>query len=335
MREPDFWWRPPGIASALLTPVAAVYGAIAARRLRQSGHRARVPVLCVGNPTIGGSGKTPTAIAFAKIALAANARPVFLTRGYGGRLQGPVCVNAAHRAVEVGDEPLLLARVAPTVVSGDRVAGAKLAETLGANVIIMDDGFQNPSLMKDFAVLVVDGRRAVGNGRMIPAGPLRAPLSLQLDYADALLTVGEATAASNIVAEATDRALSILHARIEPDSGALATVMNRKILAFAGIADPEKFFATLAATGVAMAATVRFADHHRYTASDAERLLARAEREGLHLLTTEKDLARLQGEEDTAELAARATALPVTLVFDKEDEVRRLILKLLRTKPRT
>jgi len=335
MREPAFWWRPAGLAAALLAPAAAGYGAIAARAFKQTGHRTQVPVVCVGNLTVGGSGKTPTAIAIARIFLAARKRPAFLTRGYGGKLAGPLRVDpSVHRAVDVGDEPLLLAREAPTIVSRDRVAGALLAEANGVDVIVMDDGFQNPSLMKDLAFLVVDGRRGIGNGRMIPAGPLRAPLTLQLDHADALLAVGEATNVRDVIAEATDRALSIFRGRLEGDRTAIADLSNQKVLAFAGIADPEKFFATLAAMGAAPTVTAGFPDHHRYTAGEARDLIDRADREGLRLLTTEKDLVRLQGEQDLAALAARSTALPVTLAFEGEDAVRRLVLGVLRAKPR-
>jgi tetraacyldisaccharide 4'-kinase len=333
MREPAFWWRAPGVAATLLAPAAAAYGAVAARRLKQTGHRAGVPVLCVGNPTIGGSGKTPAAIAIAKIFLAAGKRPVFLTRGYGGRLAGPIRVDTqSHRAIDVGDEPLLLARVAPTIVSGDRVAGAALAEATGTDVIVMDDGFQNPSLVKDLALLVVDCRRGVGNGRVLPAGPLRAPLSLQLDYADALLAIGDAKAAGEVVAEANDRGLSIFRGRFEPDEPAIATVSGHRVLAFAGIADPGKFFATLVGSGIAPAATASFPDHHRFTAEEAKELLARAEREDLTLLTTEKDLVRMRGEPELADLFSRTRALPVTLKFDKEDAMRRLALSVLKTK---
>jgi tetraacyldisaccharide 4'-kinase len=333
MREPAFWWRPPGLAAALLAPAAAAYGAIAERALRQAGQRSRVPVLCVGNLTVGGGGKTPTAIAVARLYLAAGVRPIFLTRGYGGRLSGPIPVDAkVHRAADVGDEPLLLARVATTIVARDRVAGAALAQSIGADVIVMDDGFQNPSLVKDLALLVVDGRRGIGNGRVIPAGPLRAPLAVQLEYADALLAVGEAKGASDVVADATERGLSIFHGRLEPDPAAIAALRGRKVLAFAGIADPEKFFATLTAIGITAAATERFPDHHRYTATDARNLLSRAEREVLDLVTTEKDLARLQGEQDAAELLACTTALPVSLMFDEEDAVRRLTLNMVRGK---
>jgi tetraacyldisaccharide 4'-kinase len=331
MREPAFWWRPPGLAAALLAPAAAAYGAIAERALRQAGQRSRVPVLCVGNLTVGGGGKTPTAIAIARLFLAAGVRPIFLTRGYGGRLSGPIRVDAkVHRAADVGDEPLLLARVTTTIVARDRVAGAALAQSIGADVIVMDDGFQNPSLVKDLALLVVDGRRGIGNGRMIPAGPLRAPLAVQLEYADALLAVGEAKGASDVVAEATERGLSIFHGRLEPDPAAIAAFRGRKVLAFAGIADPGKFFATLAAIGITAVATERFPDHHRYTATDARNLLTRAEHESLDLVATEKDLARLQGEQNVAELLARTTALPVSLMFDDEDAVRRLMLDVLR-----
>jgi tetraacyldisaccharide 4'-kinase len=333
MREPAFWWRPPGLAAALLAPAAAAYGAIAERALRQTGQRSRVPVLCVGNLTVGGGGKTPTAIAIAKLYLVAGMRPIFLTRGYGGRLSGPIRVDAkVHRAADVGDEPLLLARAATTIVARDRVAGAALAQSIGADVIVMDDGFQNPSLVKDLALLVVDGRRGIGNGRVIPAGPLRAPLAVQLEYADALLAVGEAKGASDVVAEATERGLSIFHGCLEPDPAAIAALRGRRVLAFAGIADPGKFFATLAAIGITAAATERFPDHHRYTATDVRRLLTRADHEVLDLVTTEKDLVRLQGEQDAAELLARTTALPVSLMFDEEDAVRRLMLNVVRVR---
>jgi len=179
MRAPRFWWDPPGILSTLLSPLAAIYGSVAARRLEQPGERVGIPVICIGNLTVGGAGKTPTALAIAHMLLAAGEKPMFLTRGYGGRLAGPVMVDPAHTAVQVGDEPLLLARVAPAIVAQDRVAGARLAKDNGASVIVMDDGFQNPALTKDLSILVVDAR-GTGNGRVLPAGPLRAPLKTQL-----------------------------------------------------------------------------------------------------------------------------------------------------------
>ena len=327
MREPAFWWRETGVAARLLAPVAALYGAVAGARLKRRGHRAGAPVLCIGNLTVGGAGKTPTALAVARLLAAAGERPAFLSRGYGGELPGPLAVDPArHRAAEVGDEPLLLARAAPTVVARARVAGAKLAVAAGASVIVMDDGFQNPALAKDFSVLVVDARRGIGNRKVIPAGPLRAPLQAQLGRAHALLVVGDGPGAADVAAAARARNLPVFEARLQPDAGFVAALGGGRVLAFAGIGDPEKFFATLAAAGVAVAATRSFPDHHRYSAAEAQALCDHADREGLVLVTTEKDLTRLSGEAAMAELAARADALPVTLAFDDEPAFARLML---------
>jgi tetraacyldisaccharide 4'-kinase len=295
----------------------------------RAGRRAGVPVICVGNLTVGGAGKTPTAMAIARLLLQTGARAFLLTRGYGGRLAGPMRVAPAQPADEVGDEPLLLARAAPTIVARDRVAGAAAAVASGASVIVMDDGLQNPALAKDFALVVVDGRRGIGNASVIPAGPLRAPLEVQLDHADALLLVGEPScAAQAAIVAGRVRGLPVFRGRLEPDRSALAALKGLKILAFTGIADPEKFFATLVDAGIPAAITLGFPDHHRYSAADAAGILARAERDRLQLLTTEKDLARLQGDRAVAALAARAKALPVTLAFEDEDAMRRLLGKM-------
>jgi tetraacyldisaccharide 4'-kinase len=320
MQAPGFWWRKSGAAAALLSPLAAIYGSVAARRLAQSGERTGVPVICIGNPTVGGAGKTPTAIAVARMLISAGERPAFLTRGFGGRLAGPVIVEPSHAAAEVGDEPLLLARVAPTVVSRDRVAGARHAIAAGATTIVMDDGFQNPWLAKDLSILVIDGTRGIGNGHVIPAGPLRAPLAPQLGRAHAILIVGDGAGAL----PATN--LPTFHARLAPDRAALGALAGRRVLAFAGIGDPQKFFATLAAAGINPQIQRGFADHHRYRADEAAALLAEAERHGLALVTTEKDLARLQGDPALAALAARACALAVELIVDEQDDFKRLVL---------
>src|SRR6266545_412161 len=271
MREPAFWWREAATAARLLAPVAVLYGAVAGARLRLRGRRAGVPVVCIGNLTVGGAGKTPAALAVARILAAAGERPGFLSRGYGGELAGPLAVDPArHGAAEVGDEPLLLARAAPTVVARARVAGAKAAHAAGASVIVMDDGFQNPSLAKDFSVLVIDGRRGLGNGKVFPAGPLRAPLGAQLARADAVVLVGAMGEAASIAGAAAEaRKLPLFQARFEPDRETIATLAGRRVLAFAGIGDPEKVFATLREAGVTVAATRSFADHHRYTLADA------------------------------------------------------------------
>ena len=328
MREPPFWWRAAGIEAWLLSPAAAVYGAVAASRLKREGYRADVPVICIGNPTLGGAGKTPMALAVAHMLKAAGERPGFLSRGYGGRQRGPLLV-AAHRdrAADVGDEPLLLARVAPTVVAQDRIEGAKAAHAAGATVIVMDDGFQNPSLAKDFSVLVIDGRRGLGNSRVFPAGPLRAPLDVQLGRADAVVLVGAVEEGAAIVGAAAEaRKLPLFQARLEPDREVVAALAGQRVLAFAGIGDPEKVFATLREAGVAVAATRSFADHHRYTPAGARDLCRQAEAEGLTLVTTEKDTARLQGEEAMAELAARVRVLPVALVLEQEAVWRKLLV---------
>ncbi|NVO17127.1 MAG: tetraacyldisaccharide 4'-kinase [Rhodoplanes sp.] len=323
MREPAFWWRAPGLASGLLAPLAAIYGHVAEKRLRRPGATLPVPVVCVGNLTVGGAGKTPTAIALARLMQAAGLAPVFLTRGYKGRLAGPLRVDPTAAAADVGDEPLLLARVAPTILARDRVAGAALALTARASAIVMDDGLQNPSLVKTIALVVLDGRRGAGNARVVPAGPLRAPLEAQLDRAHGLLVVGEPSAAAEeIVGMVRKRGLPVFFGRLAPDPAAVATLRGQKLLAYAGIADPDKFVATLAAAGLAPAQTVRFADHHAFTPAEAARLLADADANGLRLVTTEKDVLRLQGDPALAGLAARSAVLPVGLVLDEPAAMR-------------
>jgi tetraacyldisaccharide 4'-kinase len=326
MREPAFWRREGSLASALLAPVGTVYGAIATWRLARPGRRPGIPVVCIGNLTVGGAGKTPTALTVARMLATAGERPVFLSRGYGGALAGPLMVDPArHRARDVGDEPLLLARTAPTIVARDRVKGAGIAD--GASVIVMDDGFHNPSLVKDFSALVVDARRGIGNGRVIPAGPLRAPIDVQLARAHALVMVGRPAPDCPIAEMARARDIPVLRANLRADTAFIAALAGRRVLAFAGIGDPQKFFATLAEAGVAVAATRSFADHHRYTRREAAALCEEAERDGLALVTTEKDLARLSGEEQP--LSARARALPVALVFEDAAGFESLLLERL------
>lgn len=315
----------------MLAPLAGIYGAVAAARLQSPGRQAGLPVICVGNLTVGGAGKTPTALAVAKLLLAHRERPFFLSRGYGGRLAGPVEVNpSSHRAADVGDEPLMLARLAPTIVSRDRVAGVQAARRGGATVIVMDDGFQNSSLAKDIALIVIDGSRGIGNGRVIPAGPLRAPMRTQIARADALLVIGQGTAAAPTLEVAARRGISIFHGRLEPDRNTINALSGRKVLAFAGIGDPEKFFKTLTDSGVEIAERQSFPDHHRYTPDEADALLLRANAARLILLTTEKDLARLSGEAKLAALASRARALPVHLVVDEADQFRNMVLNVAR-----
>jgi tetraacyldisaccharide 4'-kinase len=330
MQAPSFWWREPGFASASLSPLAALYGAVAAWRMRRRGHDVGIPVVCIGNLTLGGAGKTPIALTLGRMLHAAGRRPFFLTRGYGGALAGPLTVEIEkHTARQVGDEPLLLARIAPTIVARDRVAGAAIAREAGAGIVVMDDGFQNPSLQKHLAILTIDGRHGIGNGRVFPAGPLRAPLEAQLARAHALVVIGEATGAASVVTACRARGFKIFHGRLAPDPAAVAALTARPVLAFAGIGHPEKFFATLAAAGIAAPVRRSFPDHHRYTAAQAAALVAEAERRDLELLTTEKDLVRLAGDAAVAPLARRARALPVTLTLDDADRLHRFVLQNL------
>jgi tetraacyldisaccharide 4'-kinase len=331
MREPTFWWRNAGRAAALLGAASAVYGALAVRRMLKTGRRAGIPVLCVGNFTLGGAGKTPTALALAGMLLEEGERPYFLSRGYGGRLSGPIQVDPVeHRARDVGDEPLLLARRAPTIVAHDRVAGARAARDAGATVVVMDDGFQNPSLHKDVSLIVVDTRRGIGNQRVFPGGPLRAPLERQLARTNAILLVGEGEASDELQQAAHRRNIPVFRAAFVPDADAVASLSGHKVLAFAGIGDPQKFFATLQKAGIAAPVTQAFPDHYRYTPADCAVLLRRAEQEGLTLLTTEKDLVRIAGDEKLAALAAQVRSLPVTLVPGDPAALRDWLLPLLR-----
>ena len=326
MREPAFWWREAGIAAGLLAPLGVIYGAVAQRRLAQAGIRAAVPVVCVGNPTLGGVGKTPLALLLARALAAADRKPMLLSRGYGGRLAGPLLVDAArHHAADVGDEPLLLARAAPTFVARDRVAGAQAAVAAGAGIIVMDDGFQNPSLQKSWSVLVVDARRGIGNGKVFPAGPLRAPLAAQLARADALVVVGSANGAAAVAEEARKRDVPVFRASLTLDAAAAAALDGKRVLAFAGIGDPQKLFESLTAAGITVVRSRGFPDHHRFTAAEAQALCEAADREGLALVTTEKDLVRMQGDASVAALTGRAHAPPVTLTLADAPAFLRLL----------
>jgi tetraacyldisaccharide 4'-kinase len=331
MREPAFWWRKGGLRMALLAPLAACYGAIAARRMARMGQLVGLPVLCVGNFTLGGAGKTPTALMLARLLADAGEQVFCLSRGYGGSNPGPRRVDAhIDHASEVGDEALLLARAAPTIVARDRVAGAAWAKAQGASVVIMDDGLQNGSIVKDFTLAVVDGKRGIGNAHVFPAGPLRAPLDAQLKRTDALLVVGDGDGAADVVAAARAHGLPVLHGRLKPDAAAGAELKGRRVLAFAGIGDPEKFFASAAEAGIDVAERRPLPDHHRFSGEEAAKLIMDAEHGGLALLTTEKDRARMAGDPLTEALAARVHVLPVTLVVDEMDDLRKLVTAALR-----
>ena len=329
---PAFWWRRDHSAAALaLMPIAGLWGASSARRMsRRPEFTAPVPVVCVGNFVVGGAGKTPTALALARIAAGSGFTPGFLASGYGGEATGPHRVGAiTDKAALVGDEPLLLAAVGPTVIGRDRAAAAKVLCETGIDLIIMDDGFQNPGLAKDLSFVVVDSDAGIGNGRVIPAGPLRAPLDPQIRRADALIVVGEGTAADPLVRSAARAGRVILRARLTPAGD--KDWRAKPILAFAGIGRPEKLYQSLAAIGAPVGKTMSYPDHYRYTEADAERLMAHADAAELRLVTTEKDIARLAGETGAlARLRERAEAFPVVLEFDNTGAVTAMIAGLAR-----
>lgn len=331
MHEPAFWHRPSSLTSRLLTPIAALYGAIAAQRMQKPGADAGIPVICVGNYHVGGAGKTPTVLALVHLLRELDERPCVLSRGYGGRLSGPLHVDAhGHVAADVGDEPLMMARHVPVVVSRDRIAGAAMAKSDEANVIVMDDGFQNPALRKDVSVIVIDAHRGLGNGRVFPAGPLRAPLPPQLVRTDALIVIGEGSAADSLASTVAARGGLVLRARVHPDGGAVAALRGQRVLAFAGIGDPARFFRTLHESGIDVAATRTFPDHHAYSRDHVAALLADAKREALVLVTTEKDMARLRSNADLAPQVRDIVQFPVTLRFEDEPALRQFVADRLR-----
>jgi tetraacyldisaccharide 4'-kinase len=326
MIAPGFWARRrPGLAARALQPLGALYGLTTARRMARPGARVEAAVVCVGNFVVGGAGKTPTVIAVARLLRDAGERVAFLSRGYGGAARAePIEVDpAVHDAESVGDEPLLLARVAPCFVGADRVAAARLAIARGASVLALDDGLQNPSLAKDLSFAVVDGEAGFGNGLCFPAGPLRAPPARQSPFVSAAVVIGGgADALAAFAALAPHKPM--FRAALAPDAAVAATLAGRPVLAFAGIARPEKFFATLEAIGARVAIARRFADHHRYAPNEVEALIAEAAARGLTPLTTEKDHVRLAPAYRRAILA-----LPVTLRFETPAPIAALLAAAL------
>lgn len=330
MREPAFWHRPPSWISLLLMPFGALYGLVAGERLRRQGFDAGVPVFCVGNYHVGGAGKTPTVLALVRVLRDLGETPVVLSRGYGGRLRGPVTVDPArHGAVDVGDEPLMLARSVPVVVARDRIDGVAMARSLAASVILMDDGFQNPAIAKDASLIVIDGERGLGNACVFPAGPLRAPLSPQLDRTDALIVVGSGAAAQAVAAAIAARERPVLSAHLKPDDASVKSLRGNRVLAFAGIGDPQRFFRTLRASGIEVAAERAFPDHHPFSDQEIAALLAAAKRDALILVTTEKDLARLSQGGELAAWARQIVPFAVTLEFEDAVKLRKFVSERL------
>ena len=330
MREPAFWYRPPSLMSRLLSPLGAIYGAATAWRMGRKGRSVGIPVICIGNYHVGGAGKTPATIKLAQILRASGETPFVVSRGYGGRLHGPVRVQPGfHSALDIGDEPLMMSFRVPVVVSRGRVAGAALAKSEGASVILLDDGFQNPTLTKDLSLIVIDATRGVGNGQVFPAGPLRAPLSAQTLRTDALIVVGEGRGADGVADALKQRGVHVLQAALKADPKSVAPLRGQRVMAFAGIGDPGRFFSTLRANGVNVVEERRFADHHVFSATQIESLLTNAVAKSLKLVTTEKDMARIRSDARLAHSANEIATLEVTLEFDDEEQLRSLAVKSL------
>ena len=317
MRAPEFWQEKDytaKFAAAILSPLGWAYNATVAWKAKHSHpYKATAKVICVGNLAAGGTGKTPITIAIAQALAGRGRKTIILSRGYGGKMRGPAFVDLAHDTfVETGDEALLLAGAAPVIVARDRAAGAKLADREYVDVIAMDDGFQNFSLHKDLSLVVVDAETGFGNRRVIPAGPLRERVAQGLARADAVVLVGDG--APNL----SGFKGPVLRARLEPV--AADGVTGRRVVAFAGIGRPEKFFETLRALGAQIVEQREYADHHAYTASEFARLRARAKAADAQLVTTEKDFVRLTPAERTD-----VRFVPVRAVFDDQAALETLL----------
>ena len=328
---PPFWFEPAGLKAWLMAPFSLLYSRAAALAMHaRAAGGVDVPVLCIGNFVAGGGGKTPTALALAETARRRGFKPGFLSRGYGGKISGPARVEPErHNAGDVGDEPLLLARSAVTVVSSNRLTGAGKLVELGCDFIIMDDGFQNPRLKRDYALVVVDSRRGIGNGFAMPAGPLRVRMKDQLPLADAILVVGEEAGAQSAIRLAARAGKPVYQGRYRMLKA--GQWRGKSLLAYSGIADPQKFFDSLVKAGGQLSMVKAYGDHHVFSRDDVMELLDRAKLTKAELVTTAKDYVRLLGMGEAQERLARASSVAgIELVFSDEGTDERIIDATLR-----
>ncbi len=312
MKTPAFWSQR-HLVSALLFPLGCLYNLATQLNMRRHlPRKVSIPVICIGNLTAGGTGKTPTAVSIAKIMQQQNKQPYFVSRGYGGNLHNVIVDLQQHSPQQVGDEPLLLARQAPAVVTPDRYHGAQIAEKNGANIIIMDDGFQNPKLHKDLSFLVFDGGFGIGNGWCIPAGPLRENLSSGVKRANAIIIIGEDK--HNL---ASKFKLPVFHGKVVPIA---PNFSERKVIAFAGIGRPEKFYQSLRELNFELVETIDFPDHHYYSEQELNELINKAQEKSCILITTAKDMVKIP-----AALRPNFKVLEIEVKWENETELANFI----------
>ena len=319
MGAPKFWSKSDGFLVKLLKPFGAVYAWSVARRLRRKKpYHAPMPVICVGNIFVGGVGKTPVCLALGHLMHEKGKSFYYLNHGYKADKQNVLVDKQAHTAMDVGDEALLLNEIAPTVVSKNRAKGAKLAEQWGAKALIMDDGFQNPTLYKDFSFVVVDGKKGFGNELVLPAGPLREPALVGLKRANAIILVGEDTWGVRFFLERNQIDLPILTGHFELDETVVSMFRGQKVFAFAGLGNPDKFYQSLKDRGIQVVGTQNFPDHYYYTRFDLEAI--KREAKGCPLMTTEKD-----GVKIPKDIRQNIVVMPGQFIFDDQDKVWQLL----------
>jgi len=316
MKTPTFWNKK-SIIAYILSPLGWLYYFATFLRIKfKKSYKSELPVICIGNITAGGTGKTPVSIAVGEILKQHNKNPFFISRGYGGKLSGVMVDNTAHTPVEVGDEPLLLSKSAPVCINSDRVMAARMAFENGANILVMDDGYQNPSLHKDLSFLVFNGKYGIGNGFVIPAGPLRETFDSGIKRANALIIIGK-----DETGLAAKTKLPVFFADVIEE---MPIIKNKNVFAFAGIGYPEKLYQSLKNVGLNVIKTKDFPDHHFYSRAELEDIIKTAQNEKLSVFTTSKDYVKIP-----ADMQKHFNVLNIKISWHNEQDFKTFLLKSL------